>query len=196
MRRHRTKPVCMVRRRSTVRFRNGAPKELPARPGQKLTGQLPSYAVNGSCCHIGRNLGDRLLPMSCPCRRGRGLPGPARSGQGLVSRGVGWCGPQCLTEPAAGVPESQHPKPLRKSDQTGARPGDLARCPSPAGGAVSGFERCNVPPVPGAASGRRPPTRRDGLRLLAAARNPPTWPVTWDNGYMSAPQVMDFRIFT
>src|ERR1700733_15390721 len=37
MRRHRTKPACMVRRRSTVRFRNGAPQELPARPGQKLT---------------------------------------------------------------------------------------------------------------------------------------------------------------
>jgi hypothetical protein len=36
----------VVRRRSTVRFRNGAPQELPVRPGQKLTGQLPPYAVN------------------------------------------------------------------------------------------------------------------------------------------------------
>ena len=51
----------MVRRRSTVRFRNGAPRELPARPGQKLTGQLSSYAADGSCRRIGRNLGDRVL---------------------------------------------------------------------------------------------------------------------------------------
>src|SRR5579863_1828258 len=51
----------MVRRRSTVRFRNGAPQELPARPGQKLTGQLSSYAADGSCSRIGRNLGDRVL---------------------------------------------------------------------------------------------------------------------------------------
>jgi hypothetical protein len=51
----------MVRRRSTVRFRNGAPQELPARPGQKLTGQLLSYAAGGSRSRIGRNLGDRVL---------------------------------------------------------------------------------------------------------------------------------------
>ena len=59
--------VVMVRRRSTVRFRNGAPQELPARPGQKLTGQLSSYAMDGSCCRIGRNLGDCVRP---------GPPGP------------------------------------------------------------------------------------------------------------------------
>jgi hypothetical protein len=52
----------MVRRRSTVRFRNGAPQKQPARPGQKLAGQLSSYAADGSCSRIGRNLRDRLLP--------------------------------------------------------------------------------------------------------------------------------------
>ena len=48
----------MVRRRSTVGFRNGAPA---TRPGQKLAGQLSSYAADGSCRRIGRNLGDRVL---------------------------------------------------------------------------------------------------------------------------------------
>ena len=66
----------MVRRRSTVRFRNGAPQELPARPGQKLTGQLPSYAADGSCCRVGRNLGDRRLCEPCASPSG-GLLGQA-----------------------------------------------------------------------------------------------------------------------
>jgi hypothetical protein len=51
----------MVRRRSTVRFRNGAPGISRSRPGQKLTGHLSSYAADGSCLRVGRNLGDRLL---------------------------------------------------------------------------------------------------------------------------------------
>src|ERR1700719_600834 len=59
----------MVRRRSTVRFRNGAPQELPARPGQKLTGQLSSYATDGSCSRIGRNLGGRVLGPSARALR-------------------------------------------------------------------------------------------------------------------------------
>jgi hypothetical protein len=53
----------MVRRRSTVRFRNGAPAK---RPGQKLTGQLSSYAMDGSCHRIGRNLGDRVGASGAP----------------------------------------------------------------------------------------------------------------------------------
>jgi hypothetical protein len=69
----------MVRRRSTVRFRNGAPQELAARPGQKLTGQLSSYAADGSCCRVGRNLGDRLLCEPCASPSGDfwGRPWPA-----------------------------------------------------------------------------------------------------------------------
>jgi hypothetical protein len=182
----------MVRRRSTVRFRNGAPQELPARPGQKLTGQLPSYAVNGSCCHIGRNLGDRLLPMSA--RPGLSRPGEERTGAGVPGRRlVRAAVPDGARSGGSGVAA---PETATEAAETGGRLGDLARCPSPAGLAVSGSKRCNVPPVPGAASGRRPPTKRDALRLLATARNPPTWPVTWDNGYMSAPQVMDFHSFT
>src|SRR5438094_9627058 len=42
------------------------------RPGQKLTGQLSSYTVDGSCRHTGRNLGDRVL----------GLAGSAQSSAG------------------------------------------------------------------------------------------------------------------
>jgi hypothetical protein len=33
------------------------------RPGQKLTGQLSSYAADGNLRRIGRNLGDRVLPV-------------------------------------------------------------------------------------------------------------------------------------
>jgi hypothetical protein len=75
MRRYWTELACMVRRRSTVRFLNGAP--LAIRPGQKLTGQLSSYAADGSCCRIGRNLGDRVLPgrQSRPGRPPRGSAG-------------------------------------------------------------------------------------------------------------------------
>src|ERR1700720_1288338 len=32
------------------------------RPAQRLHGQLPSYAQDGSCSRIGRNLGDRHVP--------------------------------------------------------------------------------------------------------------------------------------
>jgi hypothetical protein len=66
----------MVRRRSTVRFRKGAPT---ARPGQKLTGQLSSYSADGSCRRVGRNLGDHLLArVSAPQSR---LPGRWRDGR-------------------------------------------------------------------------------------------------------------------
>ena len=56
--------------RSTVRSRTG----LREKTRLRATGQLSSYATDGSCCRIGRNLGgDRVLPgrQSSPGRPAR-----------------------------------------------------------------------------------------------------------------------------
>jgi hypothetical protein len=69
--------ACMVRRRSTVRFRNGAPQKFTCEARSEAHWTVLSYAADGSCSHVGRNLGDRLLS----CRQG----GPDEAARGLAS---------------------------------------------------------------------------------------------------------------
>src|SRR5689334_18869707 len=50
----------MAWRGSGVRIPSAPPGTLDRKARSETPGQLSSYAADGSCCRVGRNLGDRL----------------------------------------------------------------------------------------------------------------------------------------
>ena len=200
MRRHKTKLACMVRRRSTVRFRNGAQSRcLNSKiwtPGCEsrwgLTGARRRHqqAASASPARLCRSPGDARAAPSDPGHGGEGAGDacagimPTPGGPGTESRAIIWCRAVYRIPPGPGRGH-QLRHGARTTGGWGTAPGDddldaATAHPGQGGGRQPALPAGQQPARGAPGTGGHAARRTDERQGLLPARRhhghkPPTW---------------------